>query len=109
MGYYGNGGFYSQISFCLLAILWFYFTLMAFIKIKQKNFDSHKNFMILSYALTLSAITLRLFKWIIVNTIALPPMDTYKIVVWLGWLFNLVIGLLIIKYNQINKLNLNNQ
>lgn len=105
MGYYGNGGFYSQLSFCLLAILWFCFTLMAFIKIKQKNIYAHKNYMILSYALTLSAISLRLFKWIISNTLELPPMDTYKIVVWLGWLFNLGVAFFIIKYSNRTKKN----
>ncbi len=108
MGYYGNGGFYSQLSFCLLAVLWFYFTLMAFIKIKSKNIIAHKNYMILSYALTLSAISLRLFKWIIVNTIALPPMDTYKIVVWLGWLFNLAVAMFIISYNKTTKIKFDN-
>lgn len=98
MGYYGNGGIYSKISFCLLAILWFCFTLLALLKIKQKKYLAHRSFMILSYALTLSAISLRLFKWLIVHTLELPPMDTYKIVVWLGWVFNLGISIIIIKY-----------
>lgn len=98
MGYYGNGGIYSQISFCLLAILWFYFTLMALIKIGYKKFEAHRNYMILSYSLTLSAISLRLFKWFIANTFELPPMDIYQIVVWAGWLFNLGIAALIIKF-----------
>jgi len=97
MGYFGNGGFYSQISFCMLAILWFYFTLTAFNKARGGKFAAHRNYMILSYALTLSAISLRLFKWIIIQTIALPPMDTYRIVVWLGWLFNLFVALLVIR------------
>jgi len=100
MGIYGNGGFYAKLSFCLLAVLWFYFTLMAFLKIKKKQVSAHQNFMILSYALTLSAISLRLFKWIIVHTIALPPMDTYRIVVWLGWLFNLVVAFWVIKLKK---------
>jgi hypothetical protein len=52
--------------------------------------------MALSYALTLSAISLRLFKWIIVNAWHLPTMDTYKIVAWLGWIFNVVVAILII-------------
>lgn len=44
-----------------------------------------------SYALTLSAISLRLFKWGIVTVLEWPPMDTYRAVAWLGWLINLVI------------------
>jgi uncharacterized membrane protein len=100
MGIYGNGGFYAQLSFCLLAILWFYFTLQAYLKIRKKQFLSHQNYMILSYALTLSAISLRLFKWLISNTLALPPMDTYRIVVWLGWLFNLLVAFWVIRVKK---------
>jgi len=37
------------------------------------------------------AISLRFFKWMIVSTFELPPMDTYKIVSWLGWLFNIAL------------------
>lgn len=96
MGYYGNGGISSQISFCLLAVLWFWFTLKAYTSVRKRNFIAHKNYMILSYALTLSAISLRLFKWILSNTLELPPMDMYRIVSWAGWVFNLGIALLII-------------
>ncbi len=91
MAFYANGGVYSKISFTLQAILWFVFTYKAYSFAKEKNWIQHKKFMYRSYALTLSAISLRLFKWIIVSTIALPPMDTYKIVSWLGWLVNLIL------------------
>lgn len=102
MGYYGNGGVSSQISFCILAVLWFYFTLFAFVKIRKKDFVAHQNFMILSYSLTLSAISLRLFKWIISNSLELPPMETYRIVSWMGWVFNLLVALLIIFFQKKN-------
>lgn len=102
MGIHGNGGIYSQISFCIQAVLWFTFTWLAYSYIKQGNISSHRNYTILSFSLTLSAISLRLFKWIIVGIWSLPPMDTYKIVVWIGWLFNLAIALLIILYHRSN-------
>ena len=44
-----------------------------------------------SYALTLSAITLRAWKWLIINVFETAPMDTYKIVAWLGWVLNLLV------------------
>lgn len=91
MGIYGNGGLFSQISFVLQAILWFLFTFLAYKYILNKNFKKHYEMMLFSYALTLSAISLRLFKWLIVYFWELPPMDTYKIVVWLGWVFNLIV------------------
>lgn len=97
MGYYGNGGVYSQFSFCLQAILWFILTLMAYRFAIKGQYVKHFNLMTYSYALTLSAISLRLFKLIIVNIWQPPPMDTYKIVVWLGWVFNIIVAYGIIK------------
>ncbi|MFC6267382.1 DUF2306 domain-containing protein [Frigoriflavimonas asaccharolytica] len=103
MAYHANGGLISQISFILLSILWFVFTLMALLKIKIRLFLQHKNFMIRSYALTLSAVSLRLFKFLIVYFFELPPMDTYKIVSILGWTINLAIAELIVYSMRITK------
>jgi len=86
-----NGGVFSKISFSIQALLWFWFTYKAFGYAKKKKWNNHQKFMFRSFALTLSAISLRLFKWIIVSTIELPPMDTYKIVSWLSWIFNLTL------------------
>ncbi len=100
MGYYGEGGIYSQISFCIQAVLWFMFTFLALNYAKTKKFTLHQKYMILSYAMTLTAISLRLFKWIIISIWQLPPMDTYKIVVWAAWLFNLVVAFLILNFKK---------
>lgn len=100
MGYHANGGFSSQISFCLLSLLWIYFTWKAYAHARTKNWTRHKHFMYRSFALTLSAISLRLFKWMIAGTIALPPMDTYRIVSWSAWLVNLLLAELLIRYEN---------
>ena len=91
MGYYANGGIIAQVSFIILSILWFIFTFQALRFAKQKNWTAHKNFMLRSYALTLSAISLRLFKWMIATIWELPPMDTYRIVSIAGWVVNLIL------------------
>lgn len=91
MGYYANGEIVAQFSFSVLAILWFFFTCQAFISAVKKDWVKHQNYMLRSYALTLSAISLRLLKWGISNTFELPPMDTYQIVSIAGWIFNLLI------------------
>lgn len=93
MGFYANGGLFSRIGFVTLAVLWILFTATALIKAKQKKFKAHRRFMILSYALTLSALTLRAWKYAITNTMNLPPMDVYRVVAWLGWVGNLVVAL----------------
>ncbi|HEU0126123.1 MAG TPA: DUF2306 domain-containing protein, partial [Flavobacterium sp.] len=55
------------------------------------NITQHKAFMMRSFALTFSAITLRLWKIILVNLFHPAPMDVYQIIAWLGWLPNLII------------------
>ncbi len=96
LGVHANGGWTSQTAFVLLAILWIAFTLMALYYALKKQWNKHRNFMIRSYALTLSAITLRLWKFVIVFIWDPLPMDTYRIVAWLGWVLNLLIAELII-------------
>jgi Predicted membrane protein (DUF2306) len=92
MGFYANGGLSSRIAFITLAILWIVFTAMALVKARQKDFRSHRNFMIRSFALTLSALTLRAWKYGITNSFELPPMDVYRSVAWLGWVPNLIVA-----------------
>ncbi len=101
IGLYANGGLSSQISFLLLSIFWFSFTLLALLKIRKKDFISHRKYMIRSYALTLSAITLRAWKYILVVLFEPKPMDIYIVVAWLGWVLNLIIAEYIIY--KINK------
>ncbi|RZS99518.1 DUF2306 domain-containing protein [Aquimarina brevivitae] len=96
IGVYANGGLSSQIAFCVLSLLWFYFTFSAFTAIKKRNIARHRNFMIRSFALTLSAITLRAWKFILVALFHPRPMDVYIVVAWLGWVLNLVIAEIII-------------
>lgn len=98
MGFYANGGLLSRIAFILLSVLWMGFTIMALIRARQKNFKSHRNYMIRSYALTLSAITLRAWKYGITNTVTLPPMDVYRVVAWLGWVVNLAVAEYMIRF-----------
>jgi len=90
MGFYANGGVTSKISFVTLAISWITFTAIAVIKARSGDFVGHRNFMIRSYALTLSALTLRAWKYGINNTFEFPPMDVYRTVAWLGWVPNIL-------------------
>jgi hypothetical protein len=53
--------------------------------------------MVLSFALTLSAITLRLWKPFLAINFHIPPRDLYVLVSWLGWVPNLIVGLILIK------------
>lgn len=102
MGFYANGGVASRVAFVLLAVLWILFTGIAVYKAVKKKFTVHRIFMIRSFALTLSALTLRLWKVILAHFTDIPPMDRYRIIAWLGWGLNFLIAEWYI-YNYIRK------
>jgi Predicted membrane protein (DUF2306) len=91
IGYHANGGLFSKIAFVILSILWFYFTLQGIIQIKNRNIILHKSFMLRSFALAFSAVTLRIWKVILVYLFQPSPMDVYQIIAWLGWTLNLLV------------------
>jgi uncharacterized membrane protein len=96
MSLYANGGFSARIAFTILSVLWIFFTSFAFYKAIKKDFIAHRAFMIRSYALTLSAISLRSWKVLFEAFTMLGQEDRYKIIAWLGWGLNLLIAEIII-------------
>lgn len=92
MALYANGGWLSQTAFTILSVLWILFTIQAFLAARNRNLIRHGNFMIRSYALTLSALTLRAWKYVIVMFFHPHPMDVYMMVAWLGWIPNLLLA-----------------
>jgi len=97
IGLHANGGPTSQLAFCLLAILWVYCTLKGWHTARKGDIKAHRNWMIRSFALALSAITLRAWKVGLVAAFHPRPMDVYRIVAWLGWVLNLLIAEWIIR------------
>lgn len=100
MGIHAVGGWSAQLAFVLLSVLWMVFTWCAWRYAVRKNWQKHQYFMWLSYALTLSAITLRLFKYILSNYTTIPHIESYQLVAWLGWTFNLVVAHFWFTYNR---------
>lgn len=88
MGVYANGGLSSKAAFLLLDVLWFWFTLKAVLEARRGDIGKHRDYMLRSYALTLSALTLRTWKIILTSTTTLPPETIYMIDAWLGFLPN---------------------
>ncbi|WP_407848359.1 DUF2306 domain-containing protein [Chryseobacterium sp. KCF3-3] len=91
MGIFANGGLFSKISFVILGFVWWFSTLKAYQLARQKRFKEHKQWMWRSFAFTLSAITLRMWKVIIVYLFHPNPMEVYQIIAWLGWIPNILI------------------
>jgi Predicted membrane protein (DUF2306) len=91
MSLYANGGITSRLAFLTLSILWWYFTYKAWRAALAKEFAQHRAYMLRSFALTLSAITLRIWKLGMAHYLELPPMDIYRMVAWLGFVPNLML------------------
>ena len=79
MGFYANGGILAKISFVILGILWWFTTYKAYLEIRKKNVLNHKKWMYRSYALAVSAITLRLWKVVLVYFFQPNPIDVYEV------------------------------
>jgi len=101
MGFFANGGLFSKISFVVLGFLWWLTTYKAYQLARQKRFKDHKQWMWRSFALTLSALTLRIWKVIIVYLFHPNPMDVYQIIAWLGWVPNILLIEYLITKKQI--------
>ncbi len=102
IAFYANGHWPTRIAFIILDLLWFYFTYKGVVAIKKRDFISHRKFMILSYALTWSAITLRTWKLILANTFDFPPLTLYMIDAWMGFVPNLLFALWYVKKKKNN-------
>ncbi|RYZ30362.1 MAG: DUF2306 domain-containing protein [Chitinophagaceae bacterium] len=105
MGLHANGGLASKASFVLLSSLWFITTLLAFTTAKKRKFIGHGEWMLYSYALTLSAITFRLIALgFDLLDIQVRPQEVYVTTAWLSWVPNIIIAHLMIKMGFIKNL-----
>jgi uncharacterized membrane protein len=83
-----NGLLPGRIAFVLLDSMWFAFTYIGVVAARRGQIDRHRRFMIRSYALTFSAITLRTWKFILSRSFHIDPAHLYMIDAWLGFVPN---------------------
>lgn len=92
MAFYANGGITSRAAFITLAVGWLFTTAMGWRTALRRQWLRHREWMIRSYALTLSALTLRAWKYLLVLLFDPRPMDVYRLVAWLGFVPNLLVA-----------------
>lgn len=97
MSFYANGGFWSKCSFSLLSVLWWWTTLQSYRYIRQHDIKKHGAYIIRSYALALSAVTLRLMQYGFAIWTTYNPEDTYRWVAFPSWFLNALIAEWIIR------------
>ncbi|MEE6126701.1 DUF2306 domain-containing protein [Chryseobacterium arthrosphaerae] len=100
LGLFSNGGLIGITGFLIQDVLWAYFTVVAVLSVKRGNIDRHKNYMILSYAVTTTAITFRLIKNLFYDEKYHDYELFYGTNVWLALVINLLIAYLILRKNS---------
>ncbi|MEM8897216.1 MAG: DUF2306 domain-containing protein [Bacteroidota bacterium] len=89
---YAFGETANKVGFGLLAIFWFITTLQAFLTVRRKDILAHREWMIRSYALSLAAVTLRLYMPFM-QAVLLWSFDfSYSLIAWICWIPNLLIA-----------------
>ena len=90
MAFSADGGLVAKVGFGMLAVTWLSSTGIAFRQIRARDVASHRRWMLRSYALTLAAVTLRLY--MPAFAIAGVGFDAaYPLIAWLCWVPNLVV------------------
>jgi uncharacterized membrane protein len=88
---FATGGFGNQLGFFLLAVVWFFTTLQAYLAIRKGNVVAHKHWMTYSYAATFAAVTLRIFLPLWMG-MGISFEEAYNAIAWFCWIPNLAIA-----------------
>jgi uncharacterized membrane protein len=92
----------ASVGFVLLGVIWLHVTIQAWRLARARRFDEHRRWMIRSFALTFSAVTLRLYLPI-GPIFGMGFMDSYVLVSWLSWGPNLLAAELYLRRNRGNR------
>lgn len=101
LGLFSNGGIIGITGFILQDILWAYFTVKAVLLVKKGHIAGHKKYMILSYAVTITAITFRIIKNLFYKENLYDYELFYGLNVWLSLAINLSAAFFIIRSQKI--------
>ncbi|MEM9934428.1 MAG: DUF2306 domain-containing protein, partial [Bacteroidota bacterium] len=92
LAFFAFGGIGTKMGFGLLAIFWFTSTLLAFLAVRRKQISSHKEWMIRSYALSLAAVSLRIYMPIMQAGFRWDFEYSYSWVAWICWIPNILVA-----------------
>lgn len=100
------GGLPAQLGFGALGLLWLFTGWMAYILIRNKEIERHREWMIRNYALTFAGVMLRL--WLpLLTSAGLDFTIAYITVAWLCWIPNLFVAQWLIQRNRFEQSSTN--
>lgn len=91
MAFYANGGMPAGLGFIGMSVLWFYTTWKGVQTIRRGEVANHRVWMCRSFAMTFSAVTLRLWVPLLSLGTDLEPATIIVLTAWISWLFNMLV------------------
>lgn len=98
MAIFANGGLPTQLGFIVLSFLWTLSTYLAYQAVRERDFKAHMAWTARSYALTFSAVTLRVWIPILSHFMLIDPYVVTATAAWLNWIPNLLLTEFLIRY-----------
>ncbi|KSB88942.1 hypothetical protein AS593_21405 [Caulobacter vibrioides] len=86
-----SAGPIASVGFGALAILWIAVNILGWRAAMQGRFTEHRRWMVRSWALTLAAVTLRLYLPLVM-VLDLPFLPWYRAISFLAWVPNLILA-----------------
>ncbi len=84
-----SGGLSARVGFGMMAAGWLWCTGCAFLHARARRIDQHRVWMLRSYALTLAAVSLRLYLGLF-GVMGLSFQQVYPLLAWLCWVPHLL-------------------
>lgn len=85
-----QGGLVAHFGFGMLAVCWLFTTLNAYRYIRAGDMNTHRAWMLRSYALTLTAVTLRIYLPLF-GLAGYGFNEAYPLISWISWVPNLLV------------------
>jgi len=91
IAWFAQEGWGAKIGFVFLALAWLYTSWQAYSHIRKRQIVEHQKWMHRSYAVTFSAVTLRIWLPLFLAGFGWEFSFAYPIVAWLCWVPNLMV------------------
>jgi uncharacterized membrane protein len=91
MAFHAFGGLVAQSGFGMLAVLWLYTGMRAYLAIRSGDVTSHRRWMVRNFSLSFAAVTLRL--WLPGSVASGIPFEVaYPVIAWGCWVPNVLVA-----------------
>jgi Predicted membrane protein (DUF2306) len=89
MSFFAKGSMAERMLFMFMAIVWFITTVRGLQAVHQRNIISHKNWMIRSYTMAMTAVTFRIYH-IIFYLLEWDHISNYEVSLWISVVGNIL-------------------